>query len=197
MKAAFIQQHHELPIKLLCQLLKLPRSSYYASLKRSHDPGKREQANQVLGEKIKTIYEKNKRRYGSPRIHKALKHQGIRCSLGRVKRLMRKAGLYALQTRKHAPKQEKVGSLETKNLLLGQAKPTAINQVWHSDIRQLSTEEGWLYLAGIIDGFSKRMLGYAMAEQMKTELVMQALRSAVLRRKPAKGLIHPSDQGSQ
>ena len=110
---------------------------------------------------------------------------------------MRKAGLYALQARKHAPRQEKVGSLGTQNLILGKAKASAINQVWHSDITQVSTEEGWLYLAGIIDGFSKRMVGYAMAEQMKTELVMQALRSAVLRRKPAKGLIHPSDKGSQ
>ena len=198
MKAAFISQNRaEFPIKLLCPLLKLPRSSYYAYLKQSHEPGQREQANGVLGAQIKSLFVKHKQRYGSPRIHKALKQQGIRCSLGGVKRLMRKAGLYALQTRKHAPKQEKVGSLETKNLLLGKAKATGINQVWHSDITQVSTEEGWLYLAGIIDGFSKRMVGYAMAEQMKTELVLQALRSAVLRRKPAKGLIHHSDKGSQ
>lgn len=132
----------------------------------------------------------------SPRIHKALKQQGIRCSLARVKRLMRKAGLYALQTRKHTPKQEKLGSLETKNLLLGKAKPTAIDLVWHSDMTYVPTDAGWLYLAGVIDGFSKRMVGYAMAERMKTELVLEALRSALLRRKPAKGLIHHSDKGS-
>ena len=110
---------------------------------------------------------------------------------------MRKAGLYALETKKYRPRQEKPGSLETKNFLLGKAKATGINQVWHSDITQVSTDEGWLYLAGVIDGFSKRMVGYAMAEHMKTELVMQALGSAVLRRKPGKGLIHHSDKGSQ
>ena len=197
MKAVFIQQHQaEFPIKLLCQLLKLPRSSYYAALKRTNVPSQREQANQVLGEQIKRIFIKNKQRYGSPRIHQALKQEGIRCSLGRVKRLMRKAGLYALETKQYRPRQEKPGSLETKNLLLGKAKATGINQVWHSDITQLSTDEGWLYLAGIIDGFSKRMLGYAMAEP-KTEWVMQALGSAVLRRKPGKALIHHSDKGSQ
>ena len=109
---------------------------------------------------------------------------------------MRKAGLYALETKQYRPKQEKVNGLETKNLLLGQAKATAIKQVWHSHITQLSRDEGWRYLAGIMDGFSKRMLGYAMAEP-KTEWVMQALGSAVLRRKPGKALIHHSDKGSQ
>ena len=141
MKAVFIAQHQaEYPIKLMCRMLKLPSSSYYAYLKRTNEPSQREQANQVLGAQIKSIFAKNKQRYGSPRIHKALKQQGIRCSLGRVKHLMRKAGLYALQARKQPVKQEKTGNLETKNLLLGAAKPTAINQVWHSDMTQVPTE---------------------------------------------------------
>lgn len=111
---------------------------------------------------------------------------------------MRKAGLYALNTKKCKPKQEKSRLIETQNLLLDEAnKPTAINQVWHSDITHVPTDEGWLYLAGTMDGFSKRLLGYAMNDNMKTDLVIQALRSAVSRRKPVNGLIPHSDKGSQ
>ena len=112
--------------------------------------------------------------------------------------LMRQAGLYAVSGRKFKPRQERGRKLETKNLLLEQnIRPTAINQVWHSDITYIPTDEGWLYLAGVMDGFSKRLVGYAMQDKMKTDLVIQALRSAVSRRKPAKDLIHHSDKGAQ
>lgn len=182
----------------MCRLLQVARSSYYAYLKRTNKPSKCQQANIVLLEKIKVIFEKNKKRYGSPRIHKTLKHQGESCSLGRVKRLMRTNGLYALSNKKHKPKQEKARAIETKNLLLNENnKATAINQVWHSDITYISTDEGWLYLAGVMDSFSRRLVGYSMQNNMKTDLVIQALRSAVSRRKPAKGLIHHGDKGSQ
>lgn len=182
----------------MCQLFKVARSSYYAYLKRTDESSKREQANKVLLEKIRGLFEKNQKRYGSPRIHKALLAQGIKCSLGRVKRLMRKAGLYALSARKFKPRQERGRQLETRNLLLERSnRPTAINQVWHSDITYVPTDEGWLYLAGVMDGFSRRLVGYAMQDNMKTDLVIQALRSAVSRRKPTKGLIHHGDKGSQ
>ena len=110
---------------------------------------------------------------------------------------MRRADLYALSAKKFKPK-PRVRQLETKNLRLEQDTHVgAINQVWHTDITYIPTDEGWLYLAGVMDGFSKRMVGYAMDDTMKTELVIQALRSAVTRRKPAEGLIHHSDRGSQ
>lgn len=202
MKFNFIIQHQdEYSIGLMCQLLKVARSSYYAYLRSVHkEPSKREQENASLLEKIKVIFERSKRRYGSPRVHAELKRQGESCSLGRVKRLMRQAGLYAISHKKYKPKQEKAeaGVTETNNLLLeGANKPTAINQVWQSDITFVPTDEGWLYLAGTMDGFSRRMVGYAMADNMKTDLVIQALRSAVRRRNPDKGLIHHSDKGSQ
>ena len=199
MKFTFIKNHvAEFSVSMMCELLKVARSSYYAYLKQSREPSKREQANKVLLEKIKGIFEKHKGRYGSPRIHKTLLLQGERCSLGRVKRLMRKAGLYAVSARKFKPRQERITKLETKNLLLERnIRPTAINQVWHSDITYVPTDEGWLYLAGVMDGFSKRLVGYAMQDTMKTNLVIQALRSAVSRRKPAKGLIHYGDKGAQ
>lgn len=201
MKFDFIQQHqNEFPIKLMCQQFKVARSSYYAYLKQNDEPSKREQENRVLLEKIKVIFEKHKKRYGSPRIHAVLKQQGETCSLGRVKRIMRAAGLYALSSKKYKPKQDKSEQvlLEKKNLLLNaENRPKAINQVWHTDITYIPTDEGWLYLAGVIDSFSKRLVGYAMDDNMQTDLVIQALRSAVKTRKPPKGLIHHSDKGSQ
>lgn len=180
-------------------MMKVARSSFYAFSKRLVLPAsERQRRNAKLLEEIKTIFEANKKRYGSPRIHKSLLLQGEHCSLGRVKRLMRQAGLYAVSGRKFKPKKKRGSKLETKNLLLEQnIRPTAINQVWHTDITYIATGEGWLYLAGVMDGFSKRIVGYAMDDNMKTALVIQALRSAIHRRKTAEGLIHHSDKGAQ
>lgn len=200
MKFRFIaNQQSEFPVGLMCKLLKVARSSYYAyTASTLREPSKREQKNASLLEKIKVIFERSKRRYGSPRVHAELQRQGEKCSLGRVKRLMRQAGLYAISHKKFKPKQEKREVTETKNLLLEpNNKATAINQVWHSDITYVPTDEGWLYLAGVMDGFSKYFVGYAMAEHMQTDLIIQALRCAVTRRNPEPGLIHHSDKGSQ
>jgi transposase InsO family protein len=177
--------------------LGVARSSYYHRRKCQHrEPSEREQRNAELLEKIKAVFGKNKGRYGSPRVHAELKKQRVACSLGRVKRLMRREGLYATSNKKYRPKRE-CCDLETENLLLEQPRPTAINQVWHVDITYIATAEGWLYLAGVIDGFSKRIVGYAMSDNMRTDLVLQALRSAATRRKPPPGLIHHGDRGSQ
>lgn len=201
MKFQFTTNHQaEFPVGLMCRVLKVARSSYDAYTRRvvNSELGKREQSNAILLEKIKVIFERSKRRYGSPRVHRKLLQQGEKCSLGRVKRLMRQAGLYAVSARKYKPRQEKAEVTDTKNLLLEPAnEPTAINQVWHSDIPYVPTDEGWLYLAGVMDGFSKYFVSYAMAEHMKTDLVIQALRSAVTRRNPEGQLIHHSDKGSQ
>ena len=200
MKFTFIEQNRSaFPVSLLCDLMQVARSSFYAYLKRrSAEPSQRQKENEVLLDKIKIIFEASKQRYGSPRIHAALQQQGERCSLGRVKRLMRRAGLYAVSGKKFKPKRERTAKLETKNLLLEHnIRPTTINQVWHTDITYVPTAEGWLYLAGVMDGFSKRLVGYAMDSNMKTDLVILALRSAVTRRKPGKGLIHHGDRGAQ
>ena len=164
---------------------------------RQREPSEREKANSALLEKIKTVFTKHKGRYGSPRIHAELNKQRVACSLGRVKRLMRREGLYAVNTPKYRPKRERPEVTETRNLLQDNPEITAINQLWHVDITYIPTDEGWLYLAGVIDGFSKRIVGYAMDGNMKTDLVVQALRSALTKRKPAPGLIHQSDRGSQ
>ncbi len=110
---------------------------------------------------------------------------------------MRREGLYAANIPKYRPKRERPEVTETRNLLQDGPEIAAIDQLWHVDITYIPTDEGWLYLAGVIDGFSKRIVGYAMDGNMKTDLVVQALRGAVQRRKPAPGLIHQSDKGSQ
>jgi putative transposase len=199
-KFTFIANHQtEFSVEMMCRLLEVARSSYYAYRNTpTKEPSVGARNNEELLEKIKTLFEQNKRRYGSPRVHRKLLQQGEKCSLGRVKRLMRQAGLYALSAKKYKPKQEKAEVTDTRNLLLEPAnKPTAINQVWHSDITYVPTDEGWLYLAGVMDGFSKYFVGYAMADHLKTDLVIQALRSAITRRNPDPQLIHHSDKGSQ
>jgi putative transposase len=121
--------------------------------------------------------------------------QGRTDSLGKVKRIMRAEGIYACPPHRYQVLRE-TGSLETKNLLVD-LEITHINQVWYADITYIYTQEGWLYLAAILDAYSKRVVGYAMAETMQTDLIIQALRMAVKQRQPAEGLIHHSDRGSQ
>jgi putative transposase len=195
----FIESHQgEYPVSWLCEFLGVSRSGYYGYLK--HQPSERELANQHLLETIKTIHQQSRQTYGSPRIQKTLHAQGKDPSLGRVKRLMRREGIYSIVTPDFNPKmQEDVPpELEMTNLLKQEPFDiTTINQVWYVDITYIHTLEGWLFLAGVIDGFSKRMVGYAMAEHMKTTLVIQALRMAVKHRRPPKGLIHHSDKGTQ
>jgi len=195
----FIEAHQkQYRIHRLCKALKVSRSGYYDYLKRQ--PSERAKANELLLEDIQTIHQQSEQRYGSPRIHKTLKAQGKHPSLGRVKRLMRQEGIYSIVTPDFQPKmqEEQQPGLTMTNLLKQDpVEITTINQVWYVDITYIHTLEGWLYLAGVIDGFSKRMVGYAMADHMKTDLVIQALRMAVKHRRPATGLIHHSDKGSQ
>ena len=198
MKCAFVDAHkNEFPVGVLCSVLGVPKSSYYHALRQRQVPNKREKANLALLEQIKTVFTKHKGRYGSPRVHAELNKQEVPCSLGRVKRLMRREGLYAVNTPKYRTKRERPEITETRNLLAEGLEITAIDQLWHVDITYIPTDEGWLYVAGVIDGFSKRIVGCAMAEHMRTDLVVQALQSAVIKRKPAPGLIHQSDRGSQ
>ncbi len=188
----------EFPVGVLCDVLGVPKSSYYHQRNRwLQKPSEREKANATLLEQIKTVFTKHKGRYGSPRVHAELNKQQVPCSLDRVKRLMRREGLYAANIPKYRSKRERPEVTETRNLLADGLEITAINQPWHVDITYIPTDEGWLYVAGVIDGFSKRIVGYAMADHMKTDLVVQALQSAVIKRQPAPGLIHQSDRGSQ
>lgn len=200
MKHAFIKERQSsYPVSVMCQLFGISCSGFYSYLApKSERVLAKEVADQALLEKITSIFEAKKKRYGSPRIHAELKKQEVPCSLGRVKRLMRTNGIYAVSGKKRKRLKEPRAQVETRNLLLEHnIRPTGVNQVWHADITMIATDEGWLYLAAVMDGLSKRIVGYAVADHMKTDLVIQALRSAVKRRGRHKGLIHHSDRGSQ
>ena len=185
------------PVSSLCKHLKVSKSGYYAHFKR--EPSARQQANDDLITSIREIYEQSRQTYGSPRIHAELLNRGKRCSLGRIKRLMRREGIYAEVGRSYRRKKTAKREIETtENLLIKeQIQITRINQVWYSDITQVRTTEGWLYVAAIIDAFSRRAVGYAMDDNMETDLIIKALRMAIKQRGSVKGLIHHSDRGSQ
>ena len=180
-------------------MLGVSRSGYYDYVNRNRkEATEHQEANKALNLKINSIYHEHKGRYGSPRIHATLKAEGEECSLGRVKRIMRKDGLAAKTIPKRKVKKSQQEVTDTHNLLADKAfKLLTINQVWVSDITYIDTQEGWLYLAGTMDMLSRRIVGYAMADHMRTELIIDCLNMAITNRNPSKGLIHHSDRGSQ
>ncbi len=177
-------------------LLKISRSSYYAWLKRpfSH----RAQDNERLDEKIRHIYQQHDQRYGSPRIYQELKAQGDSCSENRVARRMRALQLQARAKRKFKVTTDSNHTLPVaENLLARDFTTTAPNQKWCTDISYIRTNEGWLYLAVIIDLYSRAVIGWSMQSRMTQALVCDALKMALWRRKfPSSVLLH-SDRGSQ
>ena len=199
MRFCFIAEHQHLyPVRVLCGVMNVSRSGFYGYLVRLHrEPSLREREEASLLEQIKAIFEESSKRYGSPRIHAELRKRRVVCSLRRVKRLMRQTGMYALLGRKYKHRKTPEVLLETTNLLIPKPAIVAANQVWYSDITFIKTAEGWLYLATVMDAYSKRIVGYAMNDTMKTDLVIQALRMATRQRRAPKGLIHHSDKGSQ
>jgi putative transposase len=194
-RLCFIAKHqHRYPVKLLCGVMNVSRSGFYGQLARVHrEPSLRKREDASLLEQSQAIFEESHKRYGSPRIHAELRKRQVVCSLRRVKRLMREAGIYAVPKRKHRHRKTTEVLLETTNLLVPKPDIVAANQVWYSDITFVKTDEGWLYLAAVMDAYSKRIVGYAMAQHMRTDLVVRALRMATKQRRVCKGLIHHSD----
>ena len=199
MRFAFIAAHQcRYPVRVLCSVLKVSRSGFYDYLTRvGQGLTARGREEGALTEQIKAIFEENRGRYGSPRIHAELRKRRVVCSLRRVKRLMRRAGLHAVPKRKRGRCKTPERLLGTANLLVSRPDVVAANQVWYADITMIRTAEGWLYLAAVMDAYSKRVVGYALAGHMRTDLIIQALRMATKQRRFSKGLIHHSDKGSQ
>jgi putative transposase len=197
MKYRFIEAHHEeYAVKVMCRVLKVSRSGYYDWRKRK--PSARDLANARLLRAIKRIFRRSRKTYGSPRIHAELKAQGTRCSRNRVARLMRKHGIRARRPRRRIrTTNSKHSQPIAPNLLDRQFTAEAPNQKWVADLSYIDTDEGWLYLATVMDLFSRRIVGWAMADHMETSLVEQAMRMALIRRQPGTGLLHHSDRGSQ
>jgi transposase InsO family protein len=196
-KYAFIKANpSSLPLQAYCTLFQVSHSGYYAWLKRK--PSQGELANRRIDTKIKSLFTEHKQRIGSPRMTLDLKDSGETCSQNRVARRMKALGLRALAKRKHKVTTD---SNHTKplyeNVLNRDFTTTAINQKWAGDITYIHTEEGWLYLAVIIDLYSRAVIGWSMDKRMKSSLVCDALSMALYRRNNPKGVIVHSDRGFQ
>lgn len=180
----------------MCDVLEVSRSGYYDWL--HHEPGKQERANRRLDVKIKALFAEHKQRYGAPRITQALRAQGECCSQTRVARRMKKMNLRAIAKKKFKiTTDSKHNNPVFNNVLDRDFTTTAINQKWVGDITYIDTEEGWMYLAVIIDLHSRAVIGWSMDKRMKKKLVCDALMMALFKRKfPTKVMIH-SDRGSQ
>jgi putative transposase len=185
------------PVSVMCETLGVSKSGFHAWERRA--PSDRALSDAWLTSRIKEIHENARGVYGSRRVQAELRlGQDIVVSRKRIRRLMRQAGISGLVKLKKGRTTIRVpGVRVADDLVERRFKPDAPNVLWVADITYLRTWEGWLYLAAVQDAYSRRIVGWAMSEHMRTELVADALQMAVARRRPEPGLIHHSDQGSQ
>lgn len=197
MKFRFIVKHrHEFSVSRMCRVLDVSKSGFFAWLKRGESRREREDAR--LLRRIREIFAVSGQSYGSPRVWAELFARGWRVSRKRVARLMRQAGIYAI--RKQGYKRRKKSPALTSmapNILQQDFSATGINQKWLADIVYIATKEGWLYLAVVMDAFSRRIVGWSMNRRATSRLTENALLMALQQRKLRGPLIHHSDRGSQ
>lgn len=180
----------------MCQVFELSRSKYYEWLQ--NPVSERKKKDEILQSKIRIIHNKSKKRYGSPRIHNALQDQGERISKKRVARIMKENKIISISKKKFKATTYSKHSLPIcPNLLNQNFHAKAPNQVWVGDITYIPTAEGWLYLATVIDLFSRMVVGWAVSERMTTDLIEKAFLAAYWKRKPSNQIIFHSDRGSQ
>jgi len=197
-KYQFIADHdQQYPVTLMCRILGVVRSGYYRW--RKVPVGKRKMADMILSMHIKDIFEQSRDTYGSYRIHAELLDEGIRCGRERVARLARENNLEPKAARRF-----KVMTTDSKHRL--PVAPNLLNRnftaedrdkIWLTDITYVSTAEGWLYLAAVMDLYSRRIVGWAISDSLHRQLVIDALQMAIATRQPSPGLLHHSDRGSQ
>ena len=181
-------------IRPICTTLGVPRSSYYHAAQSTPS----QCSDQKIGNVIEVIFNRHRRRYGYRRIQEELADQDITCAPARVRRIMMERSLKAIQPKTYVPKtSDGRADKPSQNLLLNQPLPEKPNQVWAGDITFIPTASGWLYLAVVIDLCSRRVVGWSLANHMRTQLVTDALKQALDSRSIPKGLIFHSDRGSQ
>jgi putative transposase len=193
----FIREHKSIfSVRLMCKVLNACKSAYYSWLKGI--PSKREQQNRILDVNIKSLFFEHKGRYGAPRITRSLKALAIKCCKQRVANRMKILNLRAKAKRKYRMTTDSEHTHPVfENILNRDFSANAINQKWTGDITYIPTKEGWLYLAVVIDLFSKAIIGWSMSTRLKKDLVCNSLTMALFRRKfPKKVTVH-SDRGSQ
>jgi putative transposase len=184
------------PVRVMSATLQVSASGYYAW--RDRPESARTRANRALVADIRRVHADNRAVYGSPRVHAVLRAEGRRVGVNRVARLMHHHGIRGRQKPRRPRATDSKHSLPVAaNLLDRQFTAPAPNRVWLADITYISTGEGWLYLAVVLDMFSRLVVGWAMRTTMPQELTIAALQMAVANRRPAPGLLHHSDRGSQ
>ena len=199
MKFAFIREHRRTwPVGVICRVLRVSRSGFYAWWKRPRSVRARRQ--QELLEKIRLAHQENQQLYGSPRVHRALLIDGQIVSRNTVARLMRQARIRAKSRRRFIPRTTNSAHQKpvADNKLNRDFAAGSMNRKWLADITYIPTDEGWLYLSAVLDCFSRRIVGWSMAEHLQTDLAADALKMALLQRRPRGGdLLHHSDRGVQ
>jgi transposase InsO family protein len=186
----------DFPVNMVCQALGVSRSGYYAWLRRKES--KRQLVDREALGHIQEVFSQSRGTYGSPRIYAALKAKGRHYGRGRIERLMRKHRITPVYRRRFVrTTQSKHGFRIAPNRLQRRFETEKKNEAWVTDLTYIFTGEGWLYLSVILDLYSRRIVGWAMSANMKTELPLAALKMAIQRRRPKRGLIHHSDRGVQ
>jgi len=184
------------PVTVLCDVLEVSRSGYYAS--KTRPPSARSKSDAHLAAQIAATHKKSSRRYGSPRVHRALRKKGVSVGKKRVERLMRENGLIGRRKRRfRRTTDSKHTSPIAPNVVARDFEPEAPNQVWAGDVTYIATAEGWCYLAVLLDLYSRRVVGWAMSANNDTDLALAALERALRNRHVvAPGLVHHTDRGS-
>jgi len=197
MRFRFIREHADrCRVTIMCAALSVSRSGYYAWLRRGVSG--RELANRRLLMEIRAVYQASRRVYGYRKVHRALLAKRVHCSRNRVARLMREAGLRSKRRRRYrVTTQSKHRRPLAPNRLARQFTATTPNEKWLTDITYVRTRQGWLYLAAVLDLFSRRVVGWAMEPYLTDKLTIKALQMALTSRQPPAGLLHHSDRGSQ
>ena len=187
----------EYPVRMLCAVLGVNRSGYYGWCRAKESA--RALANRLLVEQIARVYHQKQGRYGSPRVTEQLRREGHRCNHKRVERLMRQQGLRGRTSRgrRVCTTQSEHDQPVAPNRLLGRAAPSRPNEVWVADITYVPTAEGWLYVAAIMDLYSRQILGWSVWDSLHAGGALQALRRALVSRCYPQGVIHHSDRGIQ
>jgi putative transposase len=194
----FIGQHARTwPVRLMCRVLEVSASGYYAW--RSRPESRRDAANRHLLTDMQRLHAHHRGRYGSPRMHAALRTEGRTASRGRVERLMQRHGIRAVAGRRFRPctTDSRHPLPVAPNLLKQQFSAAVPNRIWLADITYIATGEGWLYLAAVLDLATRKIVGWSMRDHMRTELALAALTMAAQRQQLGGELIHHSDRGSQ
>jgi putative transposase len=183
------------PVTVLCHVLGVSRSGFHAWRKRPQAP--RARIDSQLAAQVAAVHNRSRRTYGSPRIHAELRARGVRVGKKRIERLMRENGLQARRKRRFRRTTDSRHSLPiARNVVARRFRVAAPNRVWVTDVTAIWTLQGWLYLAAMLDLYSRRVVGWAISESNDTMLALKALQRALRARRPAAGLVHHSDRGS-